>query len=134
MKTKMHSWRDEWQWHVFLLIAVFLMLWPIVFMLSTSLKDLNQVFESTLNPLPFPPTFDNYLYVLDNFPLFTYIWNTFYIAIVVTLSKALTSVLAAFAFVYYDFKYKETVFNSMLLTFFIPITVLIMPNYLMMSK
>ena len=37
-------------------------------------------------------------------------------------------------FVYYDFKYKETVFNSMLLTFFIPITVLIMPNYLMMSK
>lgn len=112
----------------------FLMLWPIVFMLSTSLKDLNQVFESTLNPLPFPPTFDNYLYVLENFPLFTYIWNTFYIAIVVTLSKALTSVLAAFAFVYYDFKYKETVFNSMLLTFFIPITVLIMPNYLMMSK
>jgi len=46
----------------------------------------------------------------------------------------LTSVLAAFAFIYYDFKYKETVFNSMLLTFFIPITVLIMPNYLLMSR
>lgn len=46
----------------------------------------------------------------------------------------LTSVLAAFAFVYYDFKYKETIFNGMLLTFFIPITVLVMPNYLLMSK
>ena len=88
MKTKL---QNEWYWHAFLLIAVFLMLWPIVFMLSTSLKDLNQVFESTLNPLPFPPTFDNYTTVLHNFPLLTYIWNTFYIAIVVTASKAATS-------------------------------------------
>ena len=87
MKTKLHN---EWYWHAFLLIAVFLMLWPIVFMLSTSLKDLNQVFESTLNPLPFPPTFDNYTTVLHNFPLLTYIWNTFYIAIVVIASKAAT--------------------------------------------
>ena len=134
MKTNLTSWRDEWGYHLLLLIAVFFMLWPIVFMLSTSLKDLNQVFESTLNPLPFPPTFDNYTNVLENFPLLTYIWNTFYIAIIVTLSKALTSVLAAFGFVYYDFKYKETIFNGMLLTFFIPITVLIMPNYLLMAK
>ena len=134
MKTNLASWRDEWGYHLLLLIAVFLMLWPIVFMLSTSLKDLNQVFESTLNPLPFPPTFDNYTNVLENFPLLTYIWNTFYIAIIVTLSKALTSVLAAFGFVYYDFKYKETIFNGMLLTFFIPITVLIIPNYLLMAK
>ena len=134
MKTNLASWRDEWGYHLLLLNAVFLMLWPIVFMLSTSLKDLNQVFESTLNPLPFPPTFDNYTNVLENFPLLTYIWNTFYIAIIVTLSKALTSVLAAFGFVYFDFKYKETIFNGMLLTFFIPITVLIMPNYLLMAK
>ena len=134
MKTKLASWQEEWGYHLRLLVAVFLMLWPIVFMLSTSLKDLNQVFESTLNPLPFPPTFDNYTNVLENFPLLTYIWNTFFIAIVVTMSKALTSVLAAFGFVYYDFKYKETIFNGMLLTFFIPITVLIMPNYLLMAK
>lgn len=91
-------------------------------------------FQATLNPLPLPPTLNNYLTVLGNFPLFTYIYNTFFIAAFVTVFKVLTSVLAAFAFIYYDFKYKETVFNSMLLTFFIPITVLIMPNYLLMSR
>ena len=131
MKTET---RQELIWHVFLVIAIFLTLWPIVFMISTSLKDLNQVFESTLNPLPWPVTFDNYTTVLGNFPLFTYIWNTFFIAAMVTISKTVTSVMAAFAFVYYDFKYKESIFNGMLLTFFIPITVLIMPNYLMMAK
>lgn len=131
MKTDL---RKELIWHILLGAAVFVMLWPIVFMISTSLKDLNQVFEAALNPLPWPPTFNNYLTVLRNFPLLTYIWNTFLIAAIVTLFKAGTSVLAAFAFVYYDFKYKEAIFNGMLLTFFIPITVLIMPNYLLMSK
>ncbi len=131
MKTET---RKELIWHVFLAVAIFLTLWPIVFMISTSFKDLSQVFESTLNPLPWPITFDNYTTVLGNFPLFTYIWNTFLIAAIVTVSKTLTSILSAFAFVYYDFKYKESIFNGMLLTFFIPITVLVMPNYLMMSK
>lgn len=131
MKTET---RKELIWHVFLAVAIFLTLWPIVFMISTSFKDLSQVFESTLNPLPWPITFDNYTTVLGNFPLFTYIWNTFLIAAIVTISKTLTSILSAFAFVYYDFKYKESIFNGMLLTFFIPITVLVMPNYLMMSK
>ena len=131
MKTET---RKELVWHLFLVVAIFLTLWPIVFMISTSFKDLNQVFESTLNPLPWPITFDNYITVLGDFPLFTYIWNTFLIAAIVTVSKTLTSILSAFAFVYYDFKYKESIFNGMLLTFFIPITVLVMPNYLMMSK
>lgn len=131
MKTR---WRDELPWHILLGLAVFVMLWPIVFMISTSFKDLNQVFESTLNPLPFPPTLDNYTLVLKDFPIFTYIWNTFFIAIIVTISKILTSIFAAFAFVYYSFKGKEFIFNSMLLTFFIPVTVLIMPNYLLVAK
>ena len=131
MKTET---RNELIWHGFLMVAIFLTLWPIVFMISTSFKDLSQVFESTLNPLPWPITFDNYTTVLGNFPLFTYIWNTFLIAAIVTVSRTLTSILSAFAVVYYDFKYKESLFNGMLLTFFIPITVLVMPNYLMMSK
>ena len=126
--------KKEYLWHIPLLIAVFIQLWPIVFMISTSLKDMDQIFQATLNPLPFPPTLANYTTVLEDFPLFTYIYNTFIIAAGTTVMKVITSVLAAFAFIYYDFKYKETIFNSMLLTFFIPITVLIMPNYLLMSK
>lgn len=77
MKTKAHQ--DLW-WHLPLLVAVFIQLWPIVFMVSTSLKDMDQIFQATLNPLPLPPTLNNYLTVLGNFPLLTYIYNTFFIA------------------------------------------------------
>jgi len=121
-------------WHLPLILAVLLQLWPLVFMASTSLKDMDQIFQATLNPLPFPATLSNYTAVLENFPILTYVYNTFFIAVFVTGCKIATSVLAAFAFVYYEFRGKETIFNFMLLTFFIPITVLIMPNYLLMSK
>ena len=76
MKTKTHQ---DLCWHLPLLVAVFIQLWPIVFMVSTSLKDMDQIFQATLNPLPLPPTLNNYLTVLGNFPLFTYIYNTFFI-------------------------------------------------------
>lgn len=131
MKTNLSN---EWRWHFLFAITVFLQLWPLLFMVSTSLKSLDQIFTSTLNPIPMPFTFDNYLYVLQSFPLVQYMANTFVIASAVTAAKLVTSILAAFAFVYYDFNHKEKIFNALLLTFFIPITVIIMPNYLLIAK
>lgn len=119
--------------HILLIAAVVISLWPVVFMLSASLKELNQVFQSPLNPLPFPPTLENYQTVLSRFPIMQFVGNTFFIAFFVTLFKIITSLLAGFAFVYYRFKEREMLFNCMLMTFFIPVTVLIMPNYLFMS-
>jgi len=126
--------KQEILWHLPLLLAIIALFWPLVFMASTSFKNMNQIFQSSLNPFPLPPTIENYKIVLNNFPFFTFVYNTLFIAVFVTVIKIVTSILAAFAFVYYDFKYKEIVFNCMLLTFFIPTTVLIMPNYLLMSK
>lgn len=119
--------------HGLLLLAVLISLWPVIFMISASLKELNQIFESPLNPLPYPPTLANYTAVLERFPILQFIWNTFFIAFFVTAFKLGTSLLAGFAFVYYRFRGREILFNGMLMTFFIPITVLIMPNYLLMS-
>lgn len=124
----------ELLWHIPLLLAVVLMFWPLLFMAATSFKNMDQIFAVSLNPFSWPPTWANYEIVLEDFPFFTFLSNTLFIAAFVTFFKLATSVLAAFAFVYYDFKYKETIFNSMLLTFFIPTTVLVMPNYLLMSQ
>lgn len=120
--------------HIILIISLLICLWPIVFLISASLKDLNQIFQYPLNPLPENPSLSNYLTVLDRFPIFQFTGNTFFIAITVTLFKIITSLLAGFGFVYYRFKGRELLFNSMVLTFFIPMSVLIMPNYLLISS
>ena len=120
--------------HIILIISLLICLWPIVFLISASLKDLNQIFQYPLNPLPENPSLSNYLTVLDRFPILQVTGNTFFIAITVTLFKIITSLLAGFGFVYYRFKGRELLFNSMVLTFFIPMSVLIMPNYLLISS
>ncbi len=121
-------------WHLLLIMAVLIQLWPLLFIISTSFKTLDQIFQSTLNPFPTLPVLDNYRHVLETLPLIRYILNTLFIASGITVAKIVTSVLAAFAFVYYQFPHKEKIFNALLLTFFIPITILIMPNYLVISK
>ena len=131
MKTNVSGQR---RWHALLLLTVAVQFWPLLFMLSTSFKSMDQIFQATLNPLPAPFVLNNYYYVLANHPLAQYVFNTFFIAAGVTLAKTATSLLAAFAFVYYDFPHKEKLFNLLLFTFFIPITVVMMPNYLLISK
>lgn len=121
-------------WHILFLLVILIELWPIAFMLSTSLKDMSGIFSATLNLIPSAPTLENYRTVLERFPFYTFVGNSLLIAVLETAFKLITSLLAGFAFVYYDFRHKETVFNLMLLTFFIPVTVLILPNYLIMSK
>lgn len=121
-------------WIVFMAACAFLMLYPLLFMFTTSFKSMNQIFASTLNPFSWPPTMANYDVVLEKFPFYQYLGNTLFISSIVTLGKLLTSLLAAFAFLYYDFRGKEKLFNAMLLTFFIPTTIIVMPNYLLMSK
>lgn len=121
-------------WHILFLLVILIELWPIAFMLSTSLKDMSGIFSATLNLIPSAPTLENYRTVLERFPFYTFVGNSLLIAVLETAFKLITSLLAGFAFVYYDFRHKETVFNLILLTFFIPVTVLILPNYLIMSK
>lgn len=131
MKTNISG---QWRWHALLILVVAVQFWPLLFMLSTSFKSMDQIFQATLNPLPTPFVLNNYYYVLANHPLAQYVFNTFFIAAGVTLAKTATSLLAAFAFVYYDFPHKEKLFNLLLFTFFIPITVVMTPNYLLISK
>ena len=46
--------KKELMWHIPLLIAVFIQLWPIVFMISTSLKDMDQIFSGYAEPAALP--------------------------------------------------------------------------------
>ena len=45
--------------HIILIVSLLICLWPIVFLVSASLKDLNQIFQYPLNPLPENPTLSN---------------------------------------------------------------------------
>lgn len=121
-------------WHALLVVIVFLMLIPIVFAISNSFKTLQDAYNTVFQVIPLSPTIQNYVHVFQKLPFVRITINTFLIASTVTLFKTLTSVFAAYSFVYFDFKGKGVLYFVMLSTMFIPFTVTMIPNYLMISK
>lgn len=131
MKTKNHS---ELIWHVILAAVVFLMLVPIVFALSNSFKTLQDAFNTIFEIIPSHPTLENYRHVFEKLPFVQITMNTFLIAASVTIFKTITSMFAAYSFVYFNYRGKQFFYFIMLSTMFIPFTVTMIPNYLMISK
>lgn len=121
-------------WHFLLGTIVFLMLLPIVFALSNSFKTMQDAFNTVFEIIPRNPTLQNYIHVFARLPFAKITMNTFLIASAVTIFKTLTSLFAAYSFVYFDFKGKTTLYFIMLSTMFIPFTVTMIPNYLMISR
>ncbi|NMM64011.1 carbohydrate ABC transporter permease [Clostridium sp. P21] len=131
MKIKLTS---QFIWHILLILIVAMSLFPILFAISSSFKDLNEAYKYTFAIIPLHPTLNNYMEVLNRLPFFKITGNTFFIAATVTLFKIVTSVFAAYAFVYFDFKYKKLIYFLLISTIFIPFTVTMIPNYLTISK
>lgn len=121
-------------WHILLITITFFMLLPIVFALSNSFKTLIEAYNTVFQVIPKNPTLENYIHVFEKLPFVKITANTFIIAATVTLFKTVTSLFAAYAFVYMKFKGKNVLYFIMLSTMFIPFTVTMIPNYLVISK
>jgi sn-glycerol 3-phosphate transport system permease protein len=124
----------EYLWHILLGMLAFFLLLPIVFAISTSFKELSEAYNNVLGIIPEQPTLQNYINVFTKLPLLRITFNTFLIAAVVTLFKTVTSLFAAYAFVYFDFKGKKWMYFVLISTIFIPFTVTMIPNYLTISS
>ncbi len=121
-------------WHILLCLVVAILLFPIVFAVMNSFKNNTEAINNVMHLLPKEPTLENYIHVFEKLPFVRITLNTFIIAVVVTLLKTITSLFAAYAFVYFDFKGKGILYFLMLSTMFIPFTVTMIPNYLLVSK
>ncbi|MDU4959105.1 MAG: carbohydrate ABC transporter permease [Sporomusaceae bacterium] len=124
----------ELKWHLLLGCGLLLSLLPIVFAVSSSFKELSEAYSNVFGLIPEQPTLGNYLQVFARLPLAQITANTFLIAATVTLFKTLTAILAAYAFVYFDFRGKQLLYFLLISTIFIPFTVTMIPNYLTVSQ
>ena len=123
MKTR------ERKWHILFFIIILLQIFPLIYMLSISLKSMDQIFSEPLKLIPSVITFENYKHIWNNVPIIRYIWNTFFISAMVTLGKIITSIMAAYVMTYKEFKGKKIVYSMILITLFVPFTVTMIPNY-----
>ena len=112
-----------------LLLGGVLMVTPLVYMLSTSLKSNAEVYELSL--LPRAPTLDNYrrLASASGFP--RWFLNSLVIASATTLSVLFFDSLAGYTLAKFRFRGRRLVFLAILSTLMIPTEMLVLPWYVM---
>ena len=118
---------------VIAIILGVIIIFPLIYCFLSSFKTPSEF----LNPKLFPSSFlylDNFKNALERGNLLRYTLNSFVIAFVGTAVRMVLSILAAYAFTFYDFKGKNFFFFLILGTMMIPGDVLLVTNYLTVSK
>lgn len=119
--------------NAFLLLVVFLTAMPFIYMLSASLKPGNELFSIPVQVLPKRLYFGNYELLLEQTSFLRWFFNS----VVVSGSRAalavLLSIMAGYAFAKFEFRFKGVLFILVLATLTLPIYVLLVPLYNMMT-
>lgn len=84
--------------------------------------------------LPSHLNLDNYKEALNTVPLLRFVINSLIVSVFVTVGQVITSSLAAYAFAFYEFKYKKLLFLLVLATMMIPSETTIISNFLTVSS
>jgi multiple sugar transport system permease protein len=109
-----------------------IMVTPLAFMFSTSLKTASQVYDLRL--IPAEPTLQNYATILADGRFLRWFMNSMIVAVVVTASNVFFDSLVGYTLAKFQFRGRYFIFLAILSTLMIPTEMLVIPWYLMSSK
>lgn len=115
-------------------IVTVLMVFPLYWMLITSLKTTEEVLLTTPTFWPKTVTLNAYKEVMAHYPVPNYLLNTLIVTGGVLLIQVFTSILAAYGFSKGRFAGKNAVFVLVLGAMMIPIQVTFIPIYVLISQ
>ena len=114
-----------------LIVAAVLLVFPFLYMLSTSFKSHTFALSFTPNLIPGDPTTGNYSEALTTANFARYFLNSACVAIVSTALIVLLSSMMAFAFTRFQFPGKRILMSTIIVGLTIPTMMLIIPQFLL---
>ncbi|MFD0871507.1 carbohydrate ABC transporter permease [Paenibacillus residui] len=117
-----------------LLVLGSILLLPIAWMISISLRPNPEVFAMPLKIFPETPTLDAFRTVLQNRDLLRLFVNSYIIALSVTFLCIFLASLAGYGFSRFKFKGKKTALVYILLTQMFPMVLLSIPYFLFITR
>lgn len=123
--------------HIILIAGSFIMLFPMVWLISSAFKPGTEIFSSGFKLISENFTLQNFIdgwYINPTHSFGYFLKNTFILVGVVILGTVISSALTAFAFARLHFKGKGILFIFMLATMMLPAQVTLIPKYIMFSN
>jgi multiple sugar transport system permease protein len=119
---------------IILSIGAVIMLGPLLWTFSTSLKTQDAIFALPPQWIPDPVIWENYLRIWTAGPLLTGIQNSLIVAGTVTVIGSLSSTLAAFAFAKLRLPFKNAIFLMLLAGMMIPFPTIMIPQFMVFAQ
>ena len=113
--------------HIILISGVIIMIFPFLWGISTSLKDMREVLSNPFSIIPRQITFINYKNVVKSIPIVRFFINSLIVSITITASQLITCSISAYAFSRLKFPFRDGLFNILLGTMMIPQHVIMIP-------
>jgi multiple sugar transport system permease protein len=121
--------------HTLLILGAFVMLYPLLWMVMSSLKPETEIFaQASLWPSKFHP--ENYLvpFTTREIKFGRSLSNSSMLVLACIIGNLFSTSLTAYAFGRLDFKFKKLWFSLMLLTVMLPAHVTLIPQYVLFHK
>jgi ABC-type glycerol-3-phosphate transport system permease component len=129
-------WLNSLGWlgvYALLIIAIVVLVFPVFWMVSTSLKTPNEMFARNVTMLPKHLTFQNYINVWTQTAFPTYFLNSFKVATISTALALVFSMYAAYAMARIDFPGKNLFGIALLVTQMFPGILFVIPLFVIIK-
>jgi putative chitobiose transport system permease protein len=129
--TQKRTWQTIWTYSLLGAIAI-LMLFPLLWLLSTSLKSPTEnIFQFPPQFFPSQPTFNNFVRVWQTNPFGRYLFNSTLVALLTVGLNLLFCALAAYPLARLEFRGREIIFTAIVTTIMIPFQIVMIPLYIL---
>ena len=120
--------------HGLLLPVSLVMMFPLLWLFSTSLKTRADVFEYPPSIIPDPIQWSNYSEALTVLPFDLFFRNTMIIVVARLIGQIITCTMAGYAFARLKFPGRDILFWLVLIKMMLPAAVTMVPEYVMFSR
>jgi multiple sugar transport system permease protein len=111
-----------------LLVATVAFTYPLLWLVSASLKPKSQVFDNKL--VPETVQWSNFIEVWDAGPVLRWLFNSGVVSLMAAVAVTFSSAFVAFGFAYFRFRLRGPLFGLVLATMMLPGAVTMIPVYL----
>lgn len=120
--------------HVLLLCACTIALFPVLRIVTISLRPGNRLLSSDLSLIPPDATFENYLKIVTEKPFLQWLYNSLVVTLATSLVGVALAATAAYAFSRFRFPGRRAGLLFLMVTQMIPAAMLLLPIFLILSK
>ena len=131
LSYRQQQWLERAAIYAVLGLAAIVVIVPLVWMVSTSLKLKSQLFLTDIYWIPKTITLENYTKLLNNpaTPIVRWFLNTIGVATVSTIAVLFIDSLAGYAYARLEFPGRNQLFALLLATLFLPGVMFLVPNF-----